>query len=182
MKYIAYSAKNKPQFKYLKIQGGLMKALKMMAAVLVLAGISTTAMAQKKKALIDHAAGQGYGMAGCGLGSVVFGDKSGMIQIFAATTNGVSGSQTFGISSGTLNCDESGRVAKAEQFIDVNKTSLQNDLARGQGETLSALSNVLDCKNADFANAMKQNYSQSFPQGGASNQQLSAVAAQSCQI
>ncbi len=159
-----------------------MKVLKLIAAILVLTGLSTTAMAEKKKALIDHASGQGYGMAGCGLGSFVFGDKSGMIQIFAATTNGFAGNQTFGISSGTLNCGESGRVANAEQFIDVNKVSLQNDLARGQGETLSALSNVLDCKNADFANMMKQNYSQSFPQGGATNQQLSAVAAQSCQI
>ena len=28
---------------------------------------------------------RGYGMAGCGLGSIVLGDKKGMMQIFAAT-------------------------------------------------------------------------------------------------
>ncbi len=32
-----------------------------------------------------------FGMAGCGLGSLVFGDQTGKIQIVAATINGVSG-------------------------------------------------------------------------------------------
>src|SRR5205823_3826374 len=40
-----------------------------------------------------------YGLAGCGLGSMLFGDQKGMIQILAATTNGTFGSQTFGITS-----------------------------------------------------------------------------------
>jgi hypothetical protein len=158
-----------------------MKGLQFTVAILIMTALSS-AMAEKKKALVDHASGQGYGMAGCGLGSFVFGDKPGMIQVFASTTNGFSGNQTFGISSGTLNCGESGKAAKAEQFIDVNKVALENDLARGQGESLTALSQVLECKNSNFAPAMKQNYNQSFPQGGANNQQLSAVAALSCQI
>ena len=40
-----------------------------------------------------------YGLAGCGLGSMVFGDQKGMIQILAATTNNTFGTQTFGITS-----------------------------------------------------------------------------------
>lgn len=158
-----------------------MKLLKVLVAVSMLVSVNQ-AFAQKKKALVDQASGQGYGMSGCGLGSVVFGDKPGMVQIFAATTNGVSGNQTFGISSGSLNCGESGRMAKAEQFIEVNKTALETDMARGQGESLMSLSQVLECKNQDFTSSMKSNYSTSFPHGGASVEQLQAVAAKSCQI
>ncbi len=49
-----------------------------------------------------------YGTAGCGLGSIVIGSKPGMMQIFAATTNGTSASQSFGITSGTSNCVDHG--------------------------------------------------------------------------
>ncbi|MFN8945903.1 MAG: DUF3015 family protein, partial [Pseudobdellovibrionaceae bacterium] len=79
--------------------------LKTAALVLVLGLVSVGAQAQKKKALVDEMSGQGYGMAGCGLGSVVFGDKPGFIQIFAATLNSIGGNQTFGISLGTSNCE-----------------------------------------------------------------------------
>ena len=159
-----------------------MKLLKALVAVCVVASLGQANAAGKKKPLIDHAAGQGYGMAGCGAGSVVFGDKPGMVQIFAGTTNGTSFNQSFGITSGTLNCGESGKTAKAEQFIETNKVALQNDLARGQGETLTSLSQVLECKNADFTSTMKSNYSQAFPSGGASVEQMQAVAYQSCKI
>lgn len=158
-----------------------MKLLKALVAVCVVVGVSQ-AYAQKKKALVDHAAGQGYGMAGCGLGSFVFGEKPGMVQIFAGTTNGISGNQTFGISSGTLNCGESSKNAKAEQFIEVNKVAIENDMARGQDETLQSLAQVLECKNVDFSVALKNNYKQAFPQGGASTQQIEAVAYKACQI
>jgi len=43
---------------------------------------------------------------GCGLGSVIFkGQDALLFQILAVTTNGTSGNQTFGITTGTLNCD-----------------------------------------------------------------------------
>ena len=158
-----------------------MKLLSAVIALGLIVGVNT-AQAQKKKALIDSADGQGYGMAGCGLGSVVFGDKPGIIQVFAATTNGVSGNQTFGISTGTLNCGDTGKLVKAEQYIDVNKVALENDMARGQGESLTALSEVLECSNSNFAAELKNNYKSAFPQGGASAQQISAVAYKACAI
>lgn len=162
-----------------------MKLLSAIIALGLIVGVNA-AQAQKKKALIDEAdsslSGQGYGMAGCGLGSLVFGDKPGIIQIFAATTNGTSGNQTFGMSTGTLNCGTKEKFVKAEQFIEVNKVALENDMARGQGESLTALSQVLECNNASFAADMKNNYQSSFPQGGASTQQLSAVAFKACAI
>ena len=55
-----------------------------------------------------------YGMAGCGLGSVVISDD-GFLQVFAATTNGTSYSQSFGITSGTSNCVEKGVVKMDKQ-------------------------------------------------------------------
>lgn len=116
---------------------------------LIAAGVSFSAMAQDKKApkksLHDEFTGQGYGMAGCGLGSIVFGPKPGMIQVIAATVNGTGGSQTFGISTGTSNCDipESGHQAAV--FIEVNKEIVKKEAARGEGETIKALSSILNC-------------------------------------
>ncbi len=89
-----------------------------------------------------------YGMAGCGLGSMLFGDKPGMVQVLAATTNGSFASQTFGITSGTSNCTEGGTVAKAkeqEAFVEVNYTQLERDTAMGGGEYLSAFATLLGC-------------------------------------
>ncbi len=110
---------------------------------------------------VNHVFAAGYGTAGCGLGSLVIGSQPGFMQVFAATTNGTSGSQTFGITSGTSNCAGGGKTAT--QFIDVNKASLLNDAARGDGQTLSALSEIYGCKNsAEFSTLVKSNYSTIF--------------------
>ena len=104
-----------------------------------------------------------YGSAGCGLGSVLFGDEPGLIQILAATTNVVSGNQTFGMTSGTLNCGKSG-IAGINQFIANNRTSLENDIARGNGETLNSLSSMLGCKNSSkLGNELQSKYQTIFP-------------------
>ena len=67
--------------------------------------------------MVDEMSGQGYGMAGCGLGSILFGAKPGKIQILSGTTNGIYGNQTFGISSGTSNCDIPEMGQQAAAFI-----------------------------------------------------------------
>src|SRR5437870_11441910 len=73
-----------------------------------------------------------YGLAGCGLGSMVFGDQKGAIQILAATTNWIFGTQTFGITSGTSNCVESSSgTAGARTFIEGNREALAKDASRG---------------------------------------------------
>lgn len=106
----------------------------------------------------------GYGTAGCGLGSIVFGDDKGIIQIFAATTNGTSASQTFGITTGTSNCTDGGAVkAEAEQqaFIEVNYAQLDREAATGNGEYLAALSTLLGCSadaQGSFASAVQANH------------------------
>ena len=89
-----------------------------------------------------------YGTAGCGLGSIVFGDDPGIVQIFAATTNATFGTQTFGITTGTSNCVDSGRHASIDQeaFIKMNYASLMRDAAAGKGEYLSAFATLLGCE------------------------------------
>ena len=54
-------------------------------------------------------AGNGKANTGCGLGTLIFGSKaddSVLLQILAVTTNASCGNQTFGISTGTLECQQ----------------------------------------------------------------------------
>jgi len=94
------------------------------------------------------ASAAGYGQAGCGLGSMIIGSKPGMEQVFAATTNGTFGSQTFGITSGTSNCGDHGLVnlsKEREVFAQENYTSLIKEMAQGKGESLSTLASLYQC-------------------------------------
>jgi len=118
---------------------------------------------------------EGYGTAGCGLGSVVFGDKEGMIQVLAATTNGTFGSQTFGISTGTSNCDEGNKRAEnLNLYIDANRVAVSNDAARGSGETVADISKVLGCGDAPaLGKTLQQNYTKIFPNKDVSSQEIS---------
>ena len=118
--------------------------------------LGTSAFA-KKEALVDTLSGQGYGLAGCGLGSIVFGAKPGMIQIIAATFNGIQGNQTFGITSGTSNCDIPEMGQQAAVFIEVNKEILRKEAAMGQGESVEAVSMILNC-NKEIRSEMKSHF------------------------
>jgi len=106
-----------------------------------------------------------YGLAGCGLGSLVFGDQKGAIQILAATTNGLFGSQTFGITSGTSNCVDSASSARgAKIFIEGNREALAKDAARGSGETITTLSAMAGCKDAKAVGAtLQKRFTHLFP-------------------
>jgi hypothetical protein len=107
-----------------------------------------------------------YGSAGCGLGSLVFGDQAGMVQILAATTNGIGG-QTFAITSGTSNCGQAAVGTKGAQlFIEANKEALAKDAARGSGETITTLSHLAGCKDAKaVATKLQQQYTAVFAAG-----------------
>jgi len=106
-----------------------------------------------------------FGLAGCGLGSMIFGDQKGAVQILAATTNGTFGSQTFGISSGTSNCVENGSSSRgARTFIEGNREALAKDAARGSGETITTLSAMAGCKDAKAVGAtLQKRFAQLFP-------------------
>src|SRR5689334_18178616 len=112
--------------------------MKRILALLVLIGASHYALADAK-----------YGMAGCGLGSMIFGDKA---QIFAATTNDI-GLAGFAITSGTSNCQEDPHAAaiQAQQkFFQANLKVLSKEMAQGDGQYVRAFANTMGCKEAVY--------------------------------
>lgn len=105
---------------------------------------------------------------GCGLGTMVFEGQSGIgPQILAVTTNGTFGNQTFGISTGTLGCEQDGTVsAPVEHFMSQNLDAVARDMARGEGEaleTLAALMEIDAADRAEFYAMTRENFEQIFP-------------------
>jgi hypothetical protein len=106
----------------------------------------------------------GYGDAGCGLGSIVFGSEQGPVQVLAATTNGTFGSQTFGITTGTSNCNPAGLVKlekEREEFAMKNYPTLVKEMAMGEGENLDTLAGLYGCSqdsHADFSSLVQENF------------------------
>jgi len=84
---------------------------------------------------------------GCGLGSMVFEGQNGLAsQTAAATTNGIFGNQTFGITSGTLECEQFQTFTMNEKvnvFVAENMDSLAKDIARGEGEYLDTMAGLM---------------------------------------
>ncbi len=112
---------------------------------------------------------QDYGMAGCGLGSVIFGADG--IQTSAATTNGSSFNKYSGMSSGTSNCVED-EIAMDQQeqrhFFSANYESLKQEMAVGTGENFEVFVSLVGCQGADVQAAQKiiqDNYSEIFTTG-----------------
>jgi len=106
----------------------------------------------------------GYGDAGCGLGSIVFGNEQGGVQVLAATLNGT-GIQTFGITTGTSNCNPAGLVKlekEREEFAEKNYPTLVKEMAMGEGENLDTLASLYGCSqnsHADFGSLVQENFS-----------------------
>jgi len=116
-----------------------------------------------------------YGAAGCGLGSLIFQDQPGMVQILAATTNGTFGSQTFGITTGTSNCGAGMTAAGTRNFVDANKDALAKDMSRGQGETIGALSVLAQCKDsAQVGAALQSNFKAIVPSDKATADEITS--------
>ncbi len=103
-----------------------------------------------------------YGNAGCGLGSMVFTDESGFVQVLAATLNGATSTQTMGMTTGTSNCGPSVFAKeKIQQFIVSNNVALETDIARGEGETLDNLNQLLGCRG-EFSVFLNSKYKELY--------------------
>jgi hypothetical protein len=85
---------------------------------------------------------------GCGIGSMLFKDQDGVLShAFAATTNGTFGNQTFGITSGTLECARPASFTsneKLQTFVSDNMDNLAMDISKGSGEYLTTLAVLMD--------------------------------------
>ncbi len=117
----------------------------------------------------------GYGLAGCGLGSLAFGEQEGLIQVIAATLNGTAGSQTFGISTGTSNCDAgmaTAAAASVQTFIAANRETFEKDVARGNGETIVTVSQLLGCKDSAQVGKLLQGEYDTLFKAGSSPEQV----------
>lgn len=102
---------------------------------------------------------------GCGLGSYLI-DKQGILwNIFQYTLNNSSGTQTFGISSGTLGC-KSGKVAmdsRTQEFVSSNMDALSQEIAQGKGEHLDTLAELLNIADKEaFGLALQANYNKLY--------------------
>jgi hypothetical protein len=129
-------------------------------------------------AFASAAMAAGYGAAGCGLGSLVF-QENNPTQILAATTNGTFGSQTFGMTFGTSNCNNEGLVKLSmarESFIEANYKDLSRDAAKGSGEYVNSLAKLYGYTPetaVKFAQLLQKNHTVIF----AANDAQTAVTA-----
>lgn len=125
---------------------------KILIAGAFLAGMSNMAMAASDTG------------PGCGAGSILFSGQTGIVpHVLAATTNGILGNQTFGMSTGTLGCDVDQPISNpaATAFLNSNMEKVARDMSVGEGESLDALATLMNISDADkpaFFAAMKDNF------------------------
>ena len=119
-------------------------------------------------------AGQARDNCGCGLGTVLWGDKADdnvLSQSLQATTNGSSGTQTFGITSGTVECEQPPKVAASEklmEFVYASIDQLASDIASGRGEALDTLAELMSVPSEDcneFYVTLQNNFEYIFETG-----------------
>jgi hypothetical protein len=100
---------------------------------------------------------------GCGLGSLIIKNQNTVVlQALAATTNGIFGNQTFGITSGTSNCDKPSNFVsndKLNRFVAENMDELALDISAGKGETLSTVAKLMNVEDsAAFSSKLQSNF------------------------
>jgi len=122
---------------------------------ILLSAIATIALSTTAFATVNS-------QTGCGLGSVIIKDNSSAVMLaLQATTNGTSGNQTFGITSGTSGCKKTKFVMneRAEEFVASNMDILAKEIALGHGESLDTLAELLNVEDtATFSAALQSNY------------------------
>ncbi len=106
---------------------------------------------------------------GCGWGRMLWQGQSGLLpHTSAATTNSSSSNQWFGITSGTLGCDPDATVNndyQREVFAVSNYDNLAREAARGEGDHLSTLAEIMGIETSDrvvFYSMTQHNYETLF--------------------
>ena len=121
------------------------------------------------------AAGQAHQNTGCGLGTMLFkgsADNSVLLQTFQATTNGIYGNQTFGITTGTSDCAQPKNFVSNErlnEFMVANMDNLARDIAQGRGETLDTFAELLGVpaeKRPEFYGQLQSGFARIFTSPG----------------
>lgn len=120
---------------------------------------------------LAFAAGQAQQNTGCGLGAAAVGaqgDDSLLLQLVITFLNGISGNQTFGITSGTSECKAPTKIVENErtkEFVAANMDNLAKDIAVGHGESLDTFAELMkisDERRSEVYVKLQANFSSIF--------------------
>jgi hypothetical protein len=107
---------------------------------------------------------------GCGWGNALFKGQSGKAShVLAITTNGSTGNNTFGVTSGTNGCSGSGTIEYGgKEMVNVSGVmdEFSADIAQGDGEVITAVAvslGVAPEHRQIFKDAMHDNFAIIFP-------------------
>ncbi len=118
-------------------------------------------------ALLMGASTLAFAQPGCGVGAMIWKGQSGIApHVLAATTNGIAGNQTFGMTTGTLGCQTNESVQSMAMYMDSNIDKVARDMSRGNGENLDTLAVLLGVDEADrdsFRKILQDNFATIFP-------------------
>ena len=108
------------------------------------------------------------GGPGCGWGQALFDGQSGKAShVLALTTNGTSGNNTFGVTTGTNGCSADGTLSYGGQnVVSSIMNEFSEDVARGDGDALNTVAVVYGVEEQDretFAIVMHENFAVLFP-------------------
>lgn len=108
------------------------------------------------------------GAGGCGWGSMLFKGNSGLpAHVLAVTTNGSSGNNTFGMTSGTNGCTTNEKINyKGGALASADMDKLAEDMSQGKGEHLEALAQLMGIQpqdRADFYQLVQNNFTALYP-------------------
>ncbi len=117
------------------------------------------------------------GGGGCGWGNLLFDGQSGHApHILAVTTNGTSGNNTFGMTTGTNGCDVSGNIGySGRSMLAAIMDEFSEDAAKGQGEALTAVAVLMGVEPQDrlhFAEQTHNNFNRIFPSQNVTTDQV----------
>jgi len=115
----------------------------------------------------------------CGWGNMLFAGQSGTpSHVLAATTNGSTGNNTFGMTFGTNGCSTDGTLTYGgKEMIDVSMImdEFSEDVARGNGEALTAVAvslGVSEAERAHFEATLHNNFDTLFPSENATTEHV----------
>ena len=116
-----------------------------------------------------HSIGSANSGPGCGLGQQVFAGQSGLAaHVMAATTDGTSLNQLFGLSFDSLGCDGETVITAEFQrnvYVASNFDNLARDAANGGGQHLQSLAALMQMEETDaqqFYQLAQTEYDQLF--------------------
>ena len=104
----------------------------------------------------------------CGWGNMLFEGQTGPApHILGATTNGTSGNNTLGITTGTNGCSSAGTLTSGSaEMVSAIMGEFSEDVARGDGDAMDTVAIIYGVEKQDrqtFAKVMHENFAVIFP-------------------